>query len=184
MSTTPDPAAASTGEQASTGAEADSIPGPRVDGQPTSVEPDSLDDVQWEVAYDRDSVSRFLVEVEAERTRLLAEIAAARGRAARAEAQSAARRAAAQVELGELVLAAQAELAAMEREHQELAAGIRAAARAEATRVLEAARAEAAAIRGATASLSSLVNAGGTSDRVVGGSSFALPSSSARSDAG
>lgn len=143
-----------------------------------------LDDLDWEVAYDRESISQFLAEVETERTRLLNEIAAVRSWLAQGEEQAAARRAAAQGELGELVLAAQAELAAIEREQQEMAAGIRAAAKAEATRVLEAARAEAAAIRGATVSLSTLVNGGSARDRVVGGAALSSTAPEAHVDAG
>lgn len=117
-----------------------------------------LDEVHWDLAYDRASIDRFTVEVEAERARLLAAIEEAQARAEAAKSGAATRHHSAQAQLGALVLAAQAELAQIEREHHEIVSAIRTNAEAEAARVLAAARAEAAAVRDAASSMGVLVN--------------------------
>lgn len=123
-----------------------------------------LDEVRWELAYDRASIDRFAAQVEAERRRLLAEIEAAEARVSIAKSGIAARQAEERVELGSLVLLAQAELAQIEREHHEIVSAIRAAADVEVNRVLDAARAEAAAVRDAAAAMEAVLNGGSTPD--------------------
>lgn len=123
-------------------------------------QPGSIENVTWQLSYDRESVDRFSAEVEKTRARLQAEIGAARERVAAAEAAIAAHRAEAQAQLGALVLAAHGELAEIEREQRQLMSTIRAAAEAEAARLLEAARTEAEKIRTAAASLEQQVTGG------------------------
>jgi len=112
--------------------------------------------IVWKRSYDRDSVDRFLAEVEAERTRLLGEIERAAARRDTALEAAAASAAAAIASLGEVVLARSHELAQIEEQHAEIVATIRAAAETEAARILAAAEREVAAMHESTAALAAL----------------------------
>lgn len=114
-----------------------------------------VDDLQWQRAYDRVSIERFVVEVNTERARLEAEIDEARARLRRARQVRVERRSDRDSELGDLALGAQRRLAEMERNQRELIETIQATAENEARRVLEAARTEAARIGSAVTRLGS-----------------------------
>lgn len=112
-----------------------------------------VDDLQWQPAYDRVSIERFVAEINTERARLEAEIAEARARLRRAQQTLEKRRSDRASELGDLALGAQRQLAEMERSQRELIEAIQATAENEARRVLEAARTEAARIGSAVTRL-------------------------------
>ncbi|MGC1513376.1 MAG: hypothetical protein WA797_10730 [Acidimicrobiales bacterium] len=106
----------------------------------------SLENIHWQLSYDRESVERFATEVEEARTRLEAEIADTKLRLAHARKAKAARQPEVTAELGDLVLAAQRELVEMERSHQEIIDSIRTAADLEVQRLLDAAHLEVAQV--------------------------------------
>lgn len=106
--------------------------------EPPDVTP--LHGVTWRPAYERDSVLRFLAEVEAEESRLGEELEAAQSRLDGASRSRLAREAEARAELGALARAAQAEIVRLEEDHRRRVDAIRAAAADEAARILAAAR--------------------------------------------
>jgi len=112
-----------------------------------------VEDLRWQLAYDRVSIERFVVEVNTERARLQAEIDDARARLRHAQQARVERQSDLASELGDLVLDAQRRLAEMERSQRELIDAIQATAEDEARRVLDAARTEAARIGSAVARL-------------------------------
>lgn len=114
--------------------------------------------ISWFSSYDRESVERFLAEVDAEKARLLAAIEEAERRTVVAMTRAAATHKAAQASLGALVLAAQEEISALEREHEVLVERIRSTAEAEASRLLAAATEEAAVMRESARSVSSFID--------------------------
>jgi hypothetical protein len=122
-----------------------------------------LEGVSWRPSYDRESVDRYLAEVEAEKERLLAEIAAAEERAEAAEARCRTGAAEQSTErdalLGTLMMAARAEVDRVDAEHRAVISAIHALAEEEASRIRVQAEADAAAVRDVVASLSSLAPA-------------------------
>lgn len=112
--------------------------------------------ITWTRSYDRESVDRFLAEVEAHRTGLLRDIDRAIARRDAALESAAAKAAAAAAALGAIALARSSDVARLEEEHQELVATIRSAAETEATRILTAAEREVAAMNEATAAMAAL----------------------------
>jgi cell division septum initiation protein DivIVA len=111
------------------------------------------EDLDWQRAYDRASVDRFLEAVERERARLQEGIDAARDGLAAVQAARRASDETVKAEIGGLVFAAREELANLEAEHAKVVAIIRGAAETEATRVIAAAEREVEAIRASITSL-------------------------------
>lgn len=138
-------------------------PGPEEqDGEQGDEPAVGLDDLPWQLSYDRASVNRFVAEVEAERARLHEAIEAARARVQQAQAAATARQVEASEELGALVLAAQRELEEMERHHRLVLDAIAAAAEKEVARLLARAGEEAAAVRATIHSLTARMSTGTT----------------------
>ncbi len=102
----------------------------------------SLENVSWQLSYDRASVERFVADVEATRSSLEAEIDDAKRRLLQAQEAKAERQSDLPAELGALVLAAQREFVELERSHLEMVNSIKEAASLEAMRILETARLE------------------------------------------
>ena len=116
----------------------------------------ALDAVTWHLAYDRESVERYLAALDRERTRLEDEISEAEQRIASADAARTRRTAEQEAGLGAVVSAARAELDRIERERADAVEAIRAEATAEVARIQEAARVEVEAVRAAASSLRDL----------------------------
>ena len=114
--------------------------------------PAGPDELQWRVSYDRESVDRFISEIEVERARLENEIRSARERIERARVGAADRRAQVDAELGALVIAAHKELEEIELQHREILEAIAVGAQ-EAVALLSGAREEAAAMLATAATL-------------------------------
>lgn len=120
-----------------------------------------LEEVAWRPSYDRESVNRYLAEVEAEKSRLLAEIRLAEEREAAAQERYRTKAATERdAVLGALLLAARAETDRVETEHRETVAAIQALADEESATIRDRAQAEAAAVREAVASLAAISTAG------------------------
>ncbi len=113
----------------------------------------SLENVSWQLSYDRASVERFVADVEATRSTLEAEIDDAKRRLLQAQEAKAERQSDLPSELGAMVLAAQREFVELERSHLEMVNSIKEAASLEAKRILETARLEATQLRNAVDSL-------------------------------
>lgn len=107
----------------------------------------SLENVSWQLSYDRASVERFVADVEATRSSLEAEIDDAKRRLLQAQEAKTERRSDLPAELGALVLAAQREFVELERSHLEMVNSIKEAASLEAMRILETARLETTQLR-------------------------------------
>lgn len=122
------------------------------ESRPTSSPAGPPSELQWQVSYDRESVDRFVSEIEVERARLDGEIKSARERIERARAGAADRRARVEAELGALVIAAHRELEEIELQHREILDAIAVGAQ-QAVAILSAAREEAAAMLATAATL-------------------------------
>jgi hypothetical protein len=133
-----------------------------------------LDEVEWHVSYDRESVDRFLAEVEEEKARLTAAIAAAEAREAEARERLATQKAYNEEQLGALVVSARTELDRVEKEHADAVAAIRAEALEKAARILESARREADAVGDASQSLARVVPGDAVDDPTPGASERAV----------
>lgn len=117
-----------------------------------------LGDVEWQTSYDRESVDRFVAEIETEKARLTEEIAAAQAREASARERLATQQAYNEMQLGALVVSARTELDRIEKQHVDAVTAIRAEALEKAAEILGAARREASAVGDASASLSRVVS--------------------------
>ncbi len=116
----------------------------------------ALEAITWTRSYDRQSVDRFLAEIEAQRAGLLRDVERASARRDAALELVAGRTTAAAAALGAIVIARSSDVAKLEEEHQEVIATIRSAAETEAARILTVAEREVAAMHEATAAMVAL----------------------------
>jgi cell division septum initiation protein DivIVA len=125
-----------------------------VDEQPAPMT--GVDDVAWRPSYDRQSVDRYLADVETEKARLLEEIRLAEERVTAAQERGRASTTERDALLGALLLAARAEMERVDTEHRAGVAAIYAAAEEEAAGIRDRAQANATAVREVVASLAAI----------------------------